>query len=99
MWLAALVANGSVPLSSVDTAVSRLYTTAFKLGLLDPGVPQPYAQLPPWTVDSAAHRALALTAAREAVVLLKNEGALLPLPHTARCVVLRGREGGGSPGG
>ena len=79
MWLAGLVANSSVPQASVDKAVSRLYATAFRLGLLDPGIPQPYTTVPPWTVDSQQHRDLALSAARSSVVLLKNADNALPL--------------------
>ena len=35
-------------------------------------------------LDSAAHRALALQAARESIVLLKNEGNTLPLWKSSR---------------
>ena len=78
-WLGGLVANGSVAQSLVDTAVKRLYTTVFMLGLVDDPATQPYRQLPPSTVDSASHRALSLDAAHKGVVLLKNTGKLLPL--------------------
>ena len=75
MWLDGLVINGSVAMDAVDTAVARVYTTAVKLGLLDPSAGQVYPQLPPSTVDSADHRALALRAAQESIVLLKNDAA------------------------
>jgi len=84
MWLAALVQNGSVPSAAVDLAVTRVYRTAVRLGLLDQSSLTPYARLGAESVDSAAHRALALTAARESIVLLQNSRALLPLQAGAR---------------
>src|SRR5208337_2895816 len=39
----------------------------------------PYAGIPISENDSAAHRQLARTAEREAIVLLKNQGGILPL--------------------
>lgn len=41
--------------------------------------PVPHAQIPYEVNDCSEHRALALQAARESVVLLKNEDGLLPL--------------------
>ena len=79
MWLLGLMRNGSVSPAAVDLAVTRVYRTAIKLGLLDPPSETPYASLGAESVDSPAHRALALAAARSGVVLLKNDNAALPL--------------------
>jgi beta-glucosidase len=75
------VREGLVPEALIDTAVARVLRAKFLLGLFE----QPYA-----AVDHAAqitncadHRALALRAAQQAIVLLKNEGALLPLDRAA----------------
>ena len=76
MWLAGLVANGSVAEALLDVSVARVYTTAMSLGLLDTAVPQVYAGYGAESVDSAEHRALALRAAQESLVLLKNDGVL-----------------------
>jgi len=65
----------------IDRAVKRLFTARFRLGMFDPPEQVPYAQIPYQVVDSPAHRALARRAARESIVLLKNEGSLLPLPR------------------
>lgn len=61
VWLYGALQNGSVTQAEVDLAVSRVYRTHIKLGLLDPLDDQYYTQIPPTLVDSAAHRTLALT--------------------------------------
>lgn len=70
-----LVQDGKVPQARIDDAVRRILTAKFRLGLFENRYVQPeqdhYA-----TVEN---RLLALDAARECVVLLKNEHDLLPL--------------------
>ena len=88
VWLGGLLANGTVPRALVQAAVARLYTSAVLLGVLDPLAAQPYAALGRESIDTAAHRALALEAAEASLVLLKNEGALLPLARGARLAFL-----------
>ncbi len=75
--LVAAVKEGSVPMSHVDRAVRRILRQKFRLGLfesvlVDPGQAERI-------VHSREHQDLALQAAREGIVLLKNEGGLLPL--------------------
>jgi beta-glucosidase len=71
------VKQGLVPESEVDLAVSRVLATKFRLGLFEnPYVDPDYAQR---ITNSAEHKQLALQAAEEAIVLLKNDGNLLPL--------------------
>jgi beta-glucosidase len=60
----------------IDVALKRLFTARFRLGMFDPPEMVPYAQTPDSEIDSDAHRALALRAARESMVLLKNDGVL-----------------------
>ena len=67
----------------ITTAVTRLMTVRFLLGLFDPPERVPYTQIPFEVVDSPAHRALALEAARQSIVLLKNDTEFLPLDKTA----------------
>ncbi len=72
------VANGRLDEALIDQAVGRILQKKFALGLFE----KPYAD--PDAVNLAAHRQLALTAARRTPVLLKNEPlangrALLPL--------------------
>jgi beta-xylosidase len=75
--LIAQVKKGSVPESDVDRAASRMLAAKFRLGLFDnPYVDPDYAEK---TTNSPEHRQIALKAAQEAMVLLKNDKNLLPL--------------------
>ncbi len=76
--------------SLVDTAVKRLFRARFKLGMFDPPEMVPYANIPLDVNDSKEHRALALEAARKSIVLLKNDGALLPLKKEMRTIAIIG---------
>jgi beta-glucosidase len=76
--------RGLIKESELDAALTRLFTARFKLGMFDPPAMVPWSTISPNENDSAAHRLLALQAARESIVLLKNDG-VLPLksaPHT-----------------
>lgn len=70
-----LVEDGSVPMELVDRAVSRVLASKFRLGLFE----RPYVDEAGIDLDTAADRALARAAAAASVVLLKNDGDLLPL--------------------
>jgi beta-glucosidase len=72
-----LVKKGDVSESAINEAVARVLHAKFELGLFD----RPYvdAQRSTTVSDTPEHRALALQAAREAVILLKNEKETLPL--------------------
>jgi beta-glucosidase len=76
--LGTAVKKGLVSEATIDQAVRRLFTARFRLGMFDPPERVPYAQIPMEINDSPGHQALALQAARESIVLLKNDG-LLPL--------------------
>lgn len=73
------VQAGDVDEELLDRAVSRVLELAFKTA----GTPKGGE-----TVDAAAHHALARRIAGEAIVLLKNEGDLLPLRNVARLAVI-----------
>lgn len=83
------VRSGKVPESEVDQATSRVLTAKFKLGLFEhPYVDPAYAAT---TVNSAEHQKLALRAAEESIILLKNENHLLPLdPKKLKTVAVIG---------
>jgi beta-glucosidase len=75
--------EGLIDEATVDRAVTRLMMTRMKLGLFDRPEDVPHAATPYELNDSAAHRAKALDAAKASLVLLKNEGDLLPLRREA----------------
>ena len=65
------VASGMLPEAAVRRSAHRFLTKQIALGALEPR--SPYASLGPETVDSAVHRALALEAAQQTLVMLRNE--------------------------
>jgi beta-glucosidase len=68
-----------MPESDLDVAVKRLFTARIRLGMFDPPERVAYASIPFSEVNSPEHAALAARAARESMVLLKNQDHLLPL--------------------
>lgn len=71
------VAEGNVSMDLIDRAVRRILRQKFMLGLFEyPYVDPNYAEEVIHTVES---QKLALEAAREGIVLLKNEDNMLPL--------------------
>jgi beta-glucosidase len=87
--LAEAVAQGLLTEADLDLAVGRLFTARMRLGMFDPVETVPYAQLPIEVNDCPKHRKLALKAARESLVLLKNDG-LLPLPKNLGTIAVIG---------
>jgi beta-glucosidase len=65
--------------AQLDVSVKRLFTARMRLGMFDPSASVPYASIPFSVVNSTENEALALKAARESMVLLKNDEHLLPL--------------------
>ena len=74
--------------SLVDTAVRRLLRMKFQLGLFE----RPYVEAgrAPEVFDTAEQRALALTLEQKSIVLLKNDGDLLPLDSRLRSIAVIG---------
>ena len=74
--LSASVLDGTVPMSRIDDAVSRILKMKFELGLFaDPFAKSEFAV----KVGSPSHRAVARQAVRESMVLLKSDNNVLPL--------------------
>jgi beta-glucosidase len=81
------VEKGDVSIERIDDAVRRILRVKFEMGLFE----RPYAD--PGLlkhVGSDEHRALAREAAAQSLVLLKNEGNLLPLPKHTPTIFLAG---------
>jgi beta-glucosidase len=73
------VHHNVLPESELDVAVKRLFTARMKLGMFDPPEKVPFSSIPFSDVNSQEHAALAQRAARESMVLLKNDGHILPI--------------------
>jgi beta-glucosidase len=84
------VQAGLVAEREIDRALRRLLVAQFRLGVYDPDDRVRYARIPNSVVDSAAHRALALEAARKSIVLLKNAGNTLPLSRSLTSIAVIG---------
>jgi beta-glucosidase len=82
--------KGLVTEEAIDTALTRLLRTRFKLGMFDPPEQDPYGKLQSDCIDCPEHRALAREAAEKSIVLLKNEKGLLPLDDSAKNILVTG---------
>jgi beta-glucosidase len=88
LHLPGLVRDGDIPAALVDRSVRRVLAVKATLGLFD----NPFRRIDP-AREAARSRlpaslALAREAARKSIVLIKNEGGLLPLSRTARLAVI-----------
>jgi beta-glucosidase len=70
------VHRGLISEAELNDRLRPLLRTLFRLGFFDPKDRVPFNQIAPSENDSPAHGALALRAARESLVLLKNDGTL-----------------------
>lgn len=75
--------KGMITEEDIDTSLRRLLRTLFKLGLFDSSTE--YDDIPYKAAACAEHRAVALDAARESLVLLKNDG-ILPLKSDIKTI-------------
>ena len=82
------VREGRVSMAYIDRAVSRILRQKFRLGLFDhPFVDPEHAVQVTHTKES---QELALSVAREGIVLLKNEKNFLPLKKSVKSIALIG---------
>jgi beta-glucosidase len=88
--LAQAVKDGLINEKEIDVAVKRLMLARFRLGMFDPPEMVPYAKIPFSENASAAHRQLSLRAARESIVLLKNDNSTLPLKKDLKRIAVIG---------
>jgi beta-glucosidase len=82
------LADGTVTTAQLDTMVSRILYAMFRHGLFD----HPVTAAPMDLSDAmlAADAAVSRAAAEQSIVLLKNDGGILPLAQTARRIVVIG---------
>jgi beta-glucosidase len=83
--LARAVQAGTVPQARLDDMVRRILTGVIASGLMDDPVPET-----PQPIDLDTHAGVAQTVAEQGMVLLKNDGGLLPLAKSVRRIVLIG---------
>src|SRR5271169_5471520 len=76
--------------ADIDRAVSRLFEARFRLGIFDPAASVPWSKVTLADVDTPANRKFALDAARESIVLLKNDRNTLPLKSAVRSIAVVG---------
>ncbi|TWB59658.1 exo-1,4-beta-glucosidase [Nitrospirillum viridazoti] len=81
----AQVKAGEIPMARIDDAVRRILRVKAKLGLFDPARP---FELKDGVIGNAEHRALAREAVRKSLVLLKNNGQVLPLKAKSHVLVV-----------
>jgi beta-glucosidase len=80
----AQVRSGVIPMARIDDAVRRILRVKVKLGLFEQGRPlEGRIEL----LGSPEHRALAREAVRKSMVLLKNNGGVLPIRGSAHVLV------------
>jgi len=79
--------RGLLTEADIDTAVRRALTLRIRLGEFGP---DPYAGITTEVVNSPAHQRLAREAARQSIVLLKNDAGLLPLAAAGTRVAVLG---------
>ncbi|XWS46568.1 hypothetical protein CRYUN_Cryun14cG0079000 [Craigia yunnanensis] len=82
------VKRGLLNEADVNSAIANTLTVQMRLGMFD-GEPsaQPFGNLGPKDVCTPAHQELALEAARQGIVLLKNRGSSLPLSQLSHRTV------------
>ena len=88
--LVAAFERGLLTEADIDVAIKRIFTARFKLGMFDPDEMVPYAQIPFFVNCSDYNNSLARKAAQESMVLLKNNGNLLPLNKEIKTIAVIG---------
>jgi beta-glucosidase len=76
-----LAQEGTVPMSRIDDAVTRILRVKFAMGMMDQKPAPPPSS---FAFGTPEHRAVARQAVRESLVLLKNDHNTLPLKKSAK---------------
>ncbi len=87
--LPAAVKQGLISEAEIDEAVTQLFIARMRLGMFDPPERVKWARIPASVNQAPAHDALALKAAQESLVLLKNDG-VLPLSRNLKRIAVVG---------
>jgi beta-glucosidase len=84
------VRAGRISEADIDRSLERLFVARVRLGMFDPKEQVPWSRIPISENDSSAHREVARDAARKAIVLLKNEGGILPFRRSVGKIAVIG---------
>ncbi|HWP06335.1 MAG TPA: glycoside hydrolase family 3 C-terminal domain-containing protein [Polyangiaceae bacterium] len=84
------VKQGLLREADLDVCLERLFRARFRLGMFDPPERVPFASIPFEVNDCELHAELALVAARESLVLLKNRDGTLPLSRDLKSIAVIG---------
>jgi beta-glucosidase len=84
------VKAGTITEAEITRAAERLFEARIRLGMFDPPDRVAFTKIPYSVNDSAPHRQLARDAERKAIVLLKNQGGVLPLKPTIGTIAVVG---------
>jgi len=79
-----LVKDGKVPMSRIDEAVGRILTLKYDVGLFENPYPEPAATK---NFGKEDYKQVALDAAHQSVVLLKNKDNILPLTKGKKVLI------------
>ena len=82
------VKAGKITEEQINTSVIRLLKARFEVGDFDADNLVDWTAIPASCIASKEHKALALEAARQGIVLLQNRGNILPLQKSARIAVI-----------
>ncbi len=82
--------RGLITEADLDVATKRIFTARLKLGMFDPDVEVPYAQIPFFVNCSDYNNTLSRKAAQESIVLLKNSDNILPLDRNIKTIAVIG---------
>jgi beta-glucosidase len=86
-----LVQEGTVPMSRIDDAVTRVLRVKFAMGLMDSKRSQLADRSLQKSFGSPEHRQVAREAVRQSIVLLKNRSKVLPLSKSVARIHVAGK--------
>jgi len=85
------IADGRIPMSRIDDAVTRILRVKLAMGMMDARRPELADPKLAKSFGSPEHRAVARQAVRESLVLLKNDHHVLPLAKNAARIYVAGK--------
>lgn len=84
------VKQGLITEKELEIPLKRIFTARMKLGMFDPPEMVPYSKIGLSKLDSKENKKTALDAARSSIVLLKNQGNILPLKKNIKNIAVLG---------